>query len=322
METKRPAAKVDDLDALADYSRRKIERGSKSFAVASRLFDQATRADAQMLYAWCRYCDDVIDGQDDGYHAHGPAREERSLRQVLGELELQTRAALGGRAEGAPFQALARVVERHGIPSGLPLELLEGFRMDVEGRHYARIEDTLSYCYHVAGVVGVMMARIMGVRDRCTLLRAHDLGIAFQLTNIARDIVEDARNDRVYLPEQWLKSEGLTAADVSRPEAQHSLARVAHRMLDVAESYYVSANDGLAALPFRSAWAVASARQAYRGIGDVVRRRGNKAWSQRAVVSSGGKGLALAQGLGIAVASRLAVVQRPRPVSLWTKESL
>ena len=95
------------------------------------------------------------------------------------------------------------------MPHRYPLEHLDGFVMDVEGREYHTLTDTVEYCYHVAGVVGVMMAYIMGVRDEPTLDRATDLGLAFQLTNICRDVVEDAEVGRVYLPLDWLTEAGV-----------------------------------------------------------------------------------------------------------------
>ena len=178
----------DDLVAL---SREIIQKGSKSFATAARLFDPETRASAYLLYAWCRHCDDMIDGQELGYRIagappHDPKRELARLQQMTAD------ALAGKPTSDHMFAAFQRVVAKHAIPHQHAFELLAGFEMDVAGRHYASIDDTLSYCYHVAGCVGVMMAYIMGVREDDTLDRASDLGIGFQLTNIARDIVDDA----------------------------------------------------------------------------------------------------------------------------------
>ena len=190
------------MDAIVEHSRKLIEKGSKSFAGAARLFDDDTRASAYMLYAWCRHCDDEIDDQDLGFKRADGSPVPQAER--LAQLTEKTRAAIAGCADEPVFQALARVVAKHNIPARHPMELIEGFRMDVDGRHYRTADETLSYCYHVAGVVGVMMAMIMGVRDTPTLNRAADLGIAFQLTNIARDVVPDALEGRVYLPSDWL----------------------------------------------------------------------------------------------------------------------
>src|SRR5690606_12975571 len=235
----------------------------KSFAAAARLFDASTRDSVALLYAWCRHCDDVIDGQLLGY-----ARAERdptTPQQRLQRLRTLTEAAYTDAVPEEPvFQAFARVVRRHAIDRRYPLDLLEGFRLDVEGAHYETLEDTLRYSYHVAGAVGVMMAQIMGVRDEPTLDRACDLGLAFQLTNIARDIAEDAANGRCYIPAAWLHEEGVSRDMLPSPAHAAAASRLSARLVDAAEPYYESALIGIRRLPLRSAWAIAAARNVYR----------------------------------------------------------
>jgi phytoene synthase len=154
----------------------------------------------------------------------------------------------------------------------LAFELLAGMRMDVEGTRYASLEELKVYCYRVAGVVGLMMARVMGARDPRALLHARDLGEAMQLTNIARDVAEDERLGRVYLPQNWLTEYGRVAT--------------VDRLLTEAERGYVSGLQGLPYLPLRAAWAVASAAFIYRDIGQIVRARlgDTDPWLKRAVV--------------------------------------
>ena len=189
---------------------------------------------------------------------------------------------------------------------------------------YLEINDTLRYAYHVAGSVGLMMAMVMGVRDKAVLARACDLGIAFQLTNIVRDIVVDAKAGRVYLPASWLAAEGLDAQTLALPQHRARLVRVAARTLDLADVYYDSSRAGIGALPLRCAGAVAAARRIYRGIGDVVRARGEAAWDRRARVGrvSLAAGLVLGgtQAVG-AIALRHWLVPRPR-IGLWTPAGL
>jgi phytoene synthase len=275
-------------DATVKAGRAAIAQGSQSFAAAARLFDRDTRASAVMLYAWCRHCDDVIDGQDFG---HASAKEAPGTPvERLGVLEAQTRAVLDGKASSEPaFAGLARVVARHEIPAHLPLAHLDGYRMDVAGRRYETLEDLLDYCYGVAGVVGIMMAYIMGVREPVILDRACDLGLAFQLTNIARDIVPDARQGRVYLPRAWLDGERLSPDALTDPASRAALATLAARLIDTAEPYYASALDGVAELSARHAWAIATARLVYRAIGLEVVRRGPHAWDSRVSTSTSQK---------------------------------
>lgn len=335
------------MDAVVRQSEEMIRKGSKSFALASRLFDAPTRERAVMLYAWCRHCDDEIDGQElgmvpgragGGVPSVSPAAQvsppgtpppalplDASPQFRLQHLRNETRRALAGERVTDPvFVAFQRVAAEARIPERHAMEFLAGFEMDVAGYRYESFEDTLLYCYRVAGVVGVMMALVMGVRDPQALQRAADLGIAFQLTNISRDVLDDARNGRCYVPAAWLRAEGLSAADLKTP-ARPEVARLARRLLDEADRYYASAGEGLRALSFRSAWAVATALYVYRDIGRVVRQRGEHAWDRRAVVGTARKLLLVLRGA--ARAGRAATVDRrarkePRSRDLWLSPDL
>ncbi len=306
---------------LVAFSRERIEKGSKSFAVAAKLFAPDTRASAYMLYAWCRHCDDVIDGQSLGFarSGGGGATGEDALA-VVGMLEEQTRRACAGQAVEPEFQALSAVCKKHAVPKKYPLDLIAGFRMDAEARTYRNIDDTLLYCYHVAGVVGVMMAMVMGVRDRTVLDRACDLGIAFQLTNIARDIVPDHEAGRVYLPGDWLAEAGLSPDNLAELSHRKALSGLANRLIDAAEPYYRSAALGLPHLPLRSAWAVATALKVYRAIGVEVRRRGEAAWDGRTSTGTFTKLGGVASGLGTVLTSRVSIPQgqNANRAGLWT----
>ena len=317
MPGSRPVPPEDSAATLA-MAAASIAKGSRSFAAAARLFDRPTRESAILLYAWCRHCDDVVDGQDHG-HATERGAASGAAGARLAALQASTRAALvpGARPEEPPFAALAEVVRRAEIPPGYPLAHLDGFRMDVEERRYRGFADTLDYCYHVAGVVGVMMAHVMGVRDPVTLDRACDLGIAFQLTNMARDLVDDARVGRVYVPEEWLTQEGLADAGLADLVHRAALARIAARLVDSAEPYYASARIGIDALPPRSSWAIATALGIYRAIGTEVKRRGPRAWDRRVSTSAAAKLGHVLRGAGRLARRRPDV--RPERPGLWTR---
>ena len=296
------------MDALADHATRTIRAGSKSFSAASRLFEPDTRRSAVLLYAWCRHCDDVIDGQVLGMEHTGAAT---TAQERLAELKDATRRAYAGEQMSDPaFAAFQAVALKHDIPQRHAQDHLRGFAMDVEERSYLHIEDTLEYCYHVAGVVGVMMAIIMGVRDEPTLDRASDLGIAFQLTNIARDIVEDASIGRCYLPADWLAEFRISPQELGERRHRPAVAMMAKRLLDMAEPYYLSALQGLPALPPRSAWAVATAHGVYREIGVKLVERGEQAWDSRTFTTSADKLRLVARGVWQAWAARR---QEPTP---------
>ena len=309
-------------DAVLAASKDSIVKGSKSFRSASRLFEPAVREDAWLLYAWCRKCDDEIDGQDHGF-GHEDLSSEEQRRRLERLYDLTRRAMTGETMSDPTFAAFQRVAVRHRLPERWPLDLIDGFAMDVQQREYRTIGDVMAYCWHVAGVVGVMMARVMGVTDPQVLRRAQDLGLAFQLTNISRDVIADAQDGRLYLPADWLREAHVepTAEAVADPVNRAAVHAVTKRLLDVAEPYYDSARDGLRGLPFRSSMAIAAARGVYREIGRKVMRRGPKVWDSRVSVGKAMKLWLFGRGALIAIWTQ--VLDRgkappPRP-ALWTR---
>ncbi len=287
--------------AVARHCREAMRAGSFSFFFAARFLAPETRAAVRMLYTWCRHCDDVVDGAVGTPTAAGQT-------MVLDELRRHTWAAVRGRTSGgtgAPaFAALAALAARHPFPEACLQELLTGMEMDVEGRRYATFEELAVYCHRVAGVVGHLFSHLVGVTGAQALGHAADLGMAMQMTNIARDVLEDHALGRLYLPGAWLAAEGLCEATAFRPENRAALARVTARLLDEADRHYASGDAGLAFLPARSALAVAVARQVYAAIGTIVRRRGPRAWDRRAVVPFLKKLALLGAGLGQVVVTR------------------
>jgi len=303
---------------LVQMSREIMGEGSKSFAQATRLFDRETRAGAYLLYAWCRRCDDAIDGQELGHGQEALTPEERRTR--LERLYAQTRAALAGEPMEDPvFAAFKAVAQRYAIPAEPAIALIDGFAMDVEGRRYRTLDELALYCWRVAGVVGVMMAHVMGVRDGPTLRRAGDLGLAFQMTNIARDVIDDAREGRVYLPLDWLAEAGVPEDAVGEPGRRQAVFGVAKRLLEAAEPYYDSALVGVGRLPYRSAWAIASARGVYREIGRTLIRQGPSAWDRRVVVSKPAKLARVTEASVTALGAKTFRLRRePARAGLWS----
>ena len=307
-------------EGVERFAERSIAQGSKSFAAAARLFDPATRRDVVMLYSWCRHCDDVVDGQEGG---QGRIVSPLPPADRIAVLRRDTDLALAGKTDGltASFRALGEVARRHAIPAGLFHEHLAGFAHDVEGRRYRTLPDLLRYCWHVAGVVGVLMGRVMGVHDEAVLDRASDLGLAFQLTNIARDVVEDAREGRVYVPLDWLAEEGLTETDLVDPRHAKAVARLRARLVAAAEPYYASARVGIDLLPRRSAWAIATAERVYRRIGEKLVAAGEGAFERRVSTSTGEKLAAIAGAAWTATRFR-DYGTMPRDPALWHRPAL
>jgi phytoene synthase len=253
--------------------RARLRVGSRSFHAAAFLLPRGFREPAAALYAFCRAADDAVDGAADA------ARALTEMRRRLDEI-------YAGRPRAhAADRALAGVVEHHALPKALPEALFEGFAWDVAGRRYADLPDVLAYAARVAGAVGVMMAVLMGVRDPTLLARAGDLGVAMQLTNIARDVGEDARAGRLYLPERWLHEVGIEPrAFLDAPRFTPALGAVIKRLLDVAEMLYARADSGIARLPWRCRPAIHAARLLYAEIGHELVRSGLDSVSRRTVV--------------------------------------
>ena len=295
---------------LVEEAQRTIAAGSKSFRFASQIFDLGTRERSWLLYAWCRACDDITDGQTLGHDAvsvDNPAERIAFLRA-------QTDLALAGQPTGlVPFDSLALVAAETRIPTTLPHDHLAGFTRDAAGWTPANEDDLLSYCYQVAGAVGVMMAHVMGVdpAEQDTLDRASDLGIAFQLANIARDIVDDAKVGRSYIPAAW------SGADLDPLDPAHRprLVEIAKRLSVLADRYRASSKVGAARLPFRSRWAVLSAAAIYGAVATRAVKLGRNAWDRRISISKAEK-FALVAAAGV---EALLPARKVSRAGLWTR---
>jgi len=184
--------------------------------------------------------------------------------------------------------------------------VIAGFQLDSEDWRPRTEDDMMRYCYHVAGAVGVMMAVVMGASpdDSDTLDRACDLGLAFQLSNIARDVVEDDAAGRCYLPLQWLVEQDIEPGQHTKPHHREELAEMAARLVALVEKHEAAARVGAERLPFRSRWAVLSAARIYGAIGRKVRKRGAEAWNSRTYVPRWEKALYGARAFLSAVINR------------------
>jgi 15-cis-phytoene synthase len=277
-----------DLPALRSLMR----GGSKSFFAASLLLPARVRAPATALYAYCRLADDAIDLGSD------PHAAMRDLQERLD-------AIYAGRPRAIEADhALASVVHRFSLPRKLFDALLEGFLWDAEGRRHETLADVQAYGARVAGTVGAMMALIMGTRDHQAIARACELGVAMQLTNIARDVGEDARNGRLYLPRRWLAEAGIDAdAWLKRPVFNAALGSVIARLLKAADTLYCRAEHGIKALPRDCRPAIRAARLVYAEIGSQLTREGLDSVNRRTVVSKQRKLALMARATGAALTS-------------------
>ncbi len=261
------ASDVDECTAI-------LRAGSKSFATASLLLPKRVRVPATILYAFCRVADDLID--DD------PLASEATVEVLRARL----RRVYGGKPDAhAIDRALAVIVARERVPMGLFDALFEGLAWDARGRRYQTLADLQAYAARVAGTVGAMMTVVMGQRDRDVLARACDLGVAMQLTNVARDVGEDARRGRIYLPLSWLEEEKTDVdAWLAAPRITPELQSIVARLLAEADVLYRRADGGISRLPRDCRMSIRAARRIYSDIGRVIERNQFDSVNQRAVV--------------------------------------
>lgn len=295
------AAPVGDVAADIALCRATIRTGSRSFYAASLLLPSALRDAACVVYAFCRLSDDAIDLG--GGDLEAVARLRGRLARIY-----------AGKPDATPVdRALSRVVADHQPPRAALEALLEGLEWDArsefETRRYETLPDLLAYCARVAGSVGAVMAALMDVREPGMAARACDLGAAMQLTNIARDVGEDARAGRLYLPVAWLRAAGVDPdAFLKNPQPTPEIRAVTARLLAEADRLYRRAEPGLRRLPLSCRPAMWAARLIYADIGREIARNGYDSVSRRAHTSAGRKVALLA----------LACWRAARPGWWWT----
>ena len=299
MQAEHSATRWPDPDTLPPYDvaqcRTLMRGGSKTFFAASLLLPARVRNPARALYAYCRLADDLIDLGCDPL-------------QAVAQLHQRLDAVYAGQPQAIDVdRALAQVVHRFHLPRPLLAALIEGFLWDSHGRRYDTLADLHDYAARVAGTVGAMMALLMGARSAAALARACDLGVAMQLTNIARDVGEDARNGRLYLPLTWLREAGIDAdAWLQAPHFNAGIARVVQQLLQAADALYARADAGIALLPRDCRPAIHAARLVYADIGRTLERLQLDAVNHRAVVPRQRKLALIARATGAAWRAPLA----------------
>jgi phytoene synthase len=307
-----------EREELVESARRSIRQGSRSFTLASRLFDKPTREKAWLLYAWCRRCDDIADGQD---HGGTLDLDEATGHRRIEAIRVLTRRALQGQPTADPaFDALGQVALEAGLTEEMTDDVIDGFALDAEGWRPRGETDLMRYAYHVAGSVGVMMARVMGIPadDHDALDRAFDLGISFQLTNVARDVREDDVAGRCYLPQEWLAEADIPPGEHMKPEFREALVALVSRLLDLADAHEAAARWGANGLRFRQRWAVLAAAGIHGALRGRLRERGPHAWDRTERVGFVARIAIAWRAFGAAFRA----APQPKPMPRWTRGEL
>jgi phytoene synthase len=259
-----------------DAAGESIRRHSRSFSFASRLLPAGRRADVERLYAWCRWCDDGVDV------AASPAAAAAFIERASRDLRLM---AAGDEPAAIESRWLAEIARRHDLSIAAAKALLAGMASDLTPAAGYDETELMRYCFRVAGAVGVLMCPILGLADRRFLPHAAALGMGMQLTNIARDVAEDWRRGRCYLPVAW--TGGLRPG--GGPPDPDRVERGVRKLLAVADGFYAAGESGIDALDPGSRLAVRAASRIYAAIGTTIRQRRFRVLESRATVSALGK---------------------------------
>lgn len=258
---------------------------AKTFRLAARLFPAAEAELVTGVYAFCRFTDDLVDDPQDG----APASRVRDRLDVWTDLAAR---AHGGDTTGIPLlDEVLGTAGRRGVSWKYPEALLEGVGMDLTVTRYPDWESLERYTFCVAGAVGGWMTQLFGLHDEALLERAHALGHGMQITNIVRDVGEDWRRGRVYLPLNLLSAHGLTVDELgslaeTRGPLPESWVALTEAMISAADVYYERAWPGIRKLPGFFRRPVAAAAAAYRGIHREVRRNRHDNLRRRAHTST------------------------------------
>lgn len=210
------------------YCQDKAASSGSSFYYSFLFLPEQQRQAVIALYAFCREVDDIVDS-----HAENAIKQAK-LQWWRGEID----ALFNGQAQHPISKALTPVIERFNLPREQFEEILDGMEMDLHIKRYASFKDLSLYCHRVASVVGLLSAEIFGYRDRKTLKYAHDLGMAFQLTNILRDVYEDACSDRFYLPQDELRQFQVSETQIMQRENSENFVALMRFQTQRAQSYY------------------------------------------------------------------------------------
>jgi len=211
-----------------EYCQDKAKTSGSSFYNSFRFLPRDKRRAITALYAFCREVDDVVDECSDADVA----------RTTLNWWRNEVAAIYDGKPQHPVAQALVTIVKQFNLAQEHFLEIIDGMEMDLDQTRYADFKSLQLYCYRVASVVGLLSVEIFGYTDRQTLKYAHDLGIALQLTNIIRDVGEDARRDRIYLPMDELQQFGVSAADILNARETGNFQKLMAFQIERARHYY------------------------------------------------------------------------------------
>ncbi len=270
----------DGLNAAYDYCQSLTKREAKNFYYGFMLLPNEQRRAIYAAYAFARECDDIVD--------EGLPTDEATSRLAAYQAALD--ACLAGVADGPVFQALGHAIEEYGIPHQYFYDLISGVTTDLTVRRYRTFDELKEYCYLVASIVGLISIEIFGYSGGDKARRhAADLGIALQLTNIVRDIQEDAARDRIYLPLEELDAFGYSEEELFAGRVTPGFRRLLAFNIERARQYYEEGRKLLPYLPRRARACVGVMAGIYSSILDDIQRDPGVVFRRRVSLSTGQK---------------------------------
>ena len=253
------------------YCQEKCAASGSSFYYSFLFLPTEKRRAIMALYAFCREVDDIVD------ECHDISLASTKLTWWRQEIA----RVWEGNAQHPVGQALQGVIGDFNLPQEQLLEIIDGMEMDLQQSRYLDFKGLSLYCYRVASVVGLLAAEIFGCQDRQTQKYAHDLGMAFQLTNIIRDVGEDARRGRIYIPMDELKQFNVPAADILNARYSDNFSALMKFQAERAERYYAQAFTALPAIDKKNQRPGLIMAAIYRTLLDEIRQENFQVLHQR-----------------------------------------
>lgn len=279
---------IAQIDSAFEYCREVSWKHAKTFYFATQFLPVDKRCAVHAVYALCRYVDDIVDHSEDKLSRKTLTRDKIIL--LINKWRSDIESCYNGALIDHPIMiAWHDTLKKYHIPKNLPIELIDGVCMDLKQTRYETFEDLYIYCYKVASVVGLMTAEIFGYESEESLKHAIELGIAMQLTNILRDVGEDAQKGRIYLPLEDLRRFNLTESDILNGIMSEDFIRLMKFQIERARAYYAQSEKGISMLAKDSRLAVKVSHDNYGRILRRIERIGYNVFEERAFVSSAKK---------------------------------
>lgn len=275
----------DQIKEAHEHCRRITKRASQTFYWGSLFLPPPKRRAIWTVYALCRIVDDIVDqasGKEETGHLRGAIQPQRALDYWRSSLERIYQ--YGSTDEGPIHIAWSNMLASYPVPLKPVLELLDGVEMDLTVQRYRNFDELYTYCYRVAGTVGLLTSSIFGYQDEAALTHAVDLGIALQLTNILRDVGEDARRNRIYLPLEELAQFGYSETDLIANTINEAFRELIHHQIKRTRDYYQRALPGIVLLDVDCRQAVRLSVSLYQGILDSIHMNNYNVFTRRASV--------------------------------------